>query len=151
MANTYTQIIIQIVFSTLGRENLIRESFREELEKYITSIIQNDGSKLLSIYCMPDHCHALIGLHPQESVSNLVKNVKSKSSKWIAERKFVKGKFSWQIGYGAFSYSRDSLDNVVKYILNQPQHHEKDQQDFKAEYIRLLKEFKIDYDDRYVF
>ena len=149
MPNTYSQIYIQIVFAVKGRENLISKSNREELHKYITGIVQKRDQKLLSIFCMPNHTHILVGLKPSISVSDLVRDIKAGSSNFINEQKWVKGKFSWQEGFGAFSYSRSQIDNVIKYILNQEEHHKT--VSFKEEYIDFLKKFEIEYDEKYLF
>ena len=149
MANTYTKIYIQVVFAVHRRRNLIRVENREELHKYITGIIRNRDHKLLSVFCMPDHTHILIGLKSPVSISDLVRDIKSGSSKFITDNNWVKGKFNWQEGFGAFSYSRDQIDTVIKYILNQEEHHSK--KSFKEEYIGLLDEYEIDYDEKYLF
>lgn len=149
MPNTYTQIYIHLVFAVKSRENKILETFRIELEKYITGVIRNRKHKLLAIYCMPDHAHILVGINPEQSISDLVRDIKANSSKFINDKKFLRQKFSWQYGYGAFSYSRSQLDNVIKYINNQPKHHKK--QTFKEEYLEILKKFEIEYDERYLF
>ncbi len=149
MANTYTQLYIQFVFSVKGRENLIKESFREELEKFICGIITSKKCKLYSIYCNPDHTHLFVSMHPTISPSKLMEDVKSGSSKWLNEKKYIPGKFLWQDGYGAFSYSKSHIDNVVRYILNQPEHHKK--QSFKEEYLLLMEKFEIEYDSKYLF
>lgn len=149
MANTYTQLYIQFVFSVKGRENLIKETFREELEKVICGIIQNHNCKTYAIYCNPDHTHILVGMHPIISSSKLMENVKSGSSKWLNEKKYIPTKFSWQDGYGAFTYSKSHIDKVVKYILNQPEHHKK--RSFKEEYLIMLEKFEIEYDAKYLF
>ncbi|MCX6220518.1 MAG: IS200/IS605 family transposase [Bacteroidia bacterium] len=143
--NTYTQIYIQIVFAVKGRQNFIEEQYREELQKYLTGIIQNRLQKLLTIYCMPDHVHLFIGLKPNMTISNLVRDIKSLSSPFISERL----KFNWQEGFGAFSYSKSQIDQVVKYILNQKSHHQK--LTFKEEYIEFLKKFEIEYLEKYLF
>jgi len=149
MANTYTQLYIQLVFAVKGRQNLVSEKFRVNLEKYICGIIKNEKSKPLAIYCNPDHTHILIGLHPSVSISDITKKIKANSSKWINEKGFINGSFRWQEGFGAFSYSKSQMDSIVKYILNQPKHHKKST--FKEEYIKLLHEFEIDYKDVYLF
>jgi REP element-mobilizing transposase RayT len=136
LANTYSQVYIQIVFTVKGRQNLIRPEIREELHKYITGIITNRDQKLLSIFCMPDHTHLLIGLKPSISISDLVRDIKAGSSKFINDTKLIKGKFSWQEGFGVFSYSRSQIDTVIKYILNQEQHHTN--KTFKEEYLEFL-------------
>jgi len=149
MANTYSQIYIHIVFSVKGRQNLILKSFREELHKYITGIVQNRDQKMLAVYCMPDHTHILIGLRPSISISDLVRDIKASSSKFINDKKMVRGKFNWQEGFGVFSYSRSQVNNVIRYILKQEEHHKK--KTFKEEYIDLLKKFEIEYDEKYLF
>ena len=105
MPNTYTQLYVQIVFALKGRENLVSEIFRERLEKYMCGIFSNNKSKPLAIYCNPDHTHVLLGLHPSISISEMARDIKANSSKWVNENKFIRGKFNWQEGYGAFSYS----------------------------------------------
>lgn len=149
MSDTYTQLYIQLVFAVKHRESLITESFRDELEKYICGIISNKKCKPLSIYCMPDHAHILIGLHPNISISDLVRDIKSSSTVFVNEQKLSGSPFKWQQGFGAFSYSRSSLDSVIKYILNQPAHHTK--QSFKQEYTDFLKAFEIEYKEQYLF
>ncbi len=149
MANTYTQLYIQLVFAVKHRNSFIQEHFREYLQKYITGIVQSNEHKMLAIYCMPDHTHILIGLNPKQSISDLMRDIKASSSKWINEQRFIDGKFEWQPGYGAFSYNRSLLDAVVKYIHNQKTHHQK--QSFKDEYLNFLKKFEIDYKPEYLF
>ena len=149
MANTYSQIYIHVVFAVKGRQNLIRAEIREDLQKYITGIITNREQKLLSIFCMPDHTHLLIGLKPSISISNLVRDIKAGSSKFINDKNLIKGKFSWQEGFGVFSYSRSQIDTVIKYIQNQEKHHNK--KSFKEEYLEFLKKFEIEYDEKYLF
>lgn len=149
MANTYTQIYIQYVFVVKGRDNMIQECFREELQKYITGIIKNQGHLPITIYCMPDHTHVLIGLNPKQSISDLARDIKANSSRWINEHKFTNCRFNWQVGYGAFSYAQSQLQRVVKYINNQPEHHRK--KTFREEYINFLSKFKIDYREDYLF
>lgn len=149
MANTYTQIYVQIVFAVKGRQNLIVEKYREAVEKYICGIIKNDHSKPLAIYCNPDHVHVLIGLHPSFSISDMARNIKANSSKWINEQNIIQGLFQWQEGYGAFSYSKSQIDAVCKYILNQPNHHHN--KSFREEYLFLLQKYEIEYDEKYVF
>ena len=149
MANTYTQLYIQFVFAVQGRDNLIKESFREELEKVICGIVTNYKCKTYAIYCNPDHTHIFVSMHPTISPSKLMEQVKSGSSKWINDKKLILGKFYWQYGYGAFTYSKSHIDNVVKYVLNQPEHHKK--QSFKDEYLLLLQKFDIKHDPKYLF
>ncbi len=149
MANTYTQLYIQFIFAVKGRQNLIRESFRDELEKVMCGIVNNHKCKTYAIYCNPDHTHIFVGMHPTISPSKLMEQVKSGSSKWINDKKLIPGKFNWQDGFAAFTYSKSHIDKVVKYILNQPEHHKK--QTFKDEYLLLLEKFEVDYDPKYVF
>ena len=149
MANTYTQLYVQLVFSVKGRQNLINEKFRDELEKVISGIVSQQKSKTYAIYCNPDHAHIFVGLHPGISVSKLVEQVKSGSSNWLNEKKYIVGKFRWQDGFGAFTYSKSHIDKVVKYILNQPIHHKK--QSFREEYLSFLNKFEVDYDPKYLF
>lgn len=149
MPNTYGQIYIQLIFAVKHRDALINESFREELQKYMSGIITNRGCKLCTIYANPDHVHILVSLHPKISISDLVRDVKSNASKFINDKKFIPFHFQWQDGYGVFSYSASHLDAVAKYILNQPEHHRK--RNFKEEYIDLLQKFRVDYNDQYLF
>jgi len=149
MANSYSQIYIQIVFAVKGRQNLIKREHKEELHKYITGIVKAKKQKMLAINCMPDHTHMFIGFTPDMKISDLVRDVKSISSGFINEKKFVKGKFNWQHGFGAFSYSHSHIDRVVKYVLNQEEHHKK--KTFREEYIGLLEKFNVVYDPKYIF
>ena len=149
LANTYSQIYVHIVFAVKGRQNLIGTEIREELHKYITGIVTNRDQKLLSIFCMPDHTHILIGLKPSISISDLVRDIKAGSSKFINDKKLIKGKFSWQEGFGVFSYSRSQIDTVIKYIQTQEKHHSK--KTFKEEYLEFLEKFKVEYDEKYLF
>jgi putative transposase len=149
MPNTYSQIYIQIVFAVKGRQSLIREEFREELQKYMAGIIANKRQKLYAIYCMPDHVHILVSLKPSMSIPELVKEIKTGSTGWIKEKNWVEGVFSWQEGYGAFSYHKSDAGNVVNYILNQREHHKKET--FRQEYLTFLKEFEIEFDEKYLF
>ena len=149
MANTYTQIYIQMVFAVSGRRCLIKQSFKEDLYKYISGTIRNEGQKLISIGGMPDHVHLLIGLKPNLALSDLVKAVKTGSSNLVNSKRWVKGKFSWQEGFGGFSYSRSQIPTVARYIENQAAHHAK--RSFKQEYLALLRKFDIAFDDRYLF
>ena len=149
MPNTYTQLYIQIVFAVKGRQNLIPKQHKDEIHKYITGIIQKRDNKLIAINSMPDHAHIFVGLSPSQSISDLVRDIKTNSSSFITEKEFVRQKFSWQEGYGAFSYSQSHIDAVVKYILNQEAHHKK--KTFREEYISFLKKFNVEYDEKYLF
>ena len=149
MANTYSQIYIHIVFAVKGRQNLIPERNREELQKYISGITANQKQKLYAVYCMTDHVHLLVSLSPDVAISNLVRDIKANSSRFINEKGWMKGKFEWQQGYGAFSHSHSQTDAVVKYILSQQEHHAK--KSFRDEYLDFLKRFNVQYDERYIF
>ena len=148
MANTFTQIYIQFVFAVQNRISLIQPEWKDELYKYITGIVQNNGHKLIAINGIANHVHIFIGYKPNQLIPNLMQDVKGSSSKWINEKRFVKGKFSWQEGYGAFSYSNSQIDSVVKYINDQEMHHKK--HTFREEYILLLKKFNISFDEKYI-
>jgi putative transposase len=147
--STYSQIYIQIVFAVKYRESLIHASWEDELFKYITGTIQNKGQILIAINGMPDHIHILIAMKPSCCLSDLVREVKKSSTEFIKEKKFVRGKFQWQEGFGAFSYSQSALDNVINYIKNQKQHHRK--KTFRQEYIEFLEAFDIEYKEQYLF
>ena len=149
MANTYTQVHIRLVFAVQNRKALIVGPWKDQLYKYITGIIQNHGHKLLIINGMPDHIHILIGFRPTQSLSDLMQDIKGDSSKWINENNFVKGRFCWQSGFGAFSYSKSHVSTVIRYIQNQEIHHKK--KTFLAEYKKMLDDFGVDYDNRYIF
>jgi REP element-mobilizing transposase RayT len=149
MAGTYSQLYIQVVFAVRGRENLITTSWKDELHKYISGIITNKEQKSIIVNGMPDHIHAFIGMKPSMKISDLVRDIKNNSSNFINEKKFVKGRFSWQEGYGVFSYSHSHIENVYNYILNQEEHHKK--RSFREEYIDLLQKFEIGFNENYLF
>ena len=149
MSSTFSQIYIQVVFAVKGRENMIHYSWEEELYKYISGIVKNKEQKMLAINGMPDHIHFLIGMKPICCLSDLVREIKKSSNEFINERKFIKQKFYWQEGYGAFSYSHSALDNVIKYINNQKTHHKK--QSFRSEYHEFLNKFQVEYKEEYLF
>ncbi len=149
MPNTYTQLYIQFVFAVKGRESLIHKTWQNELYQYITGIVQNNKSKLITINGTADHIHIFIGYKPSVSIPDLVKDIKVASALWVNDKQLVKGRFSWQEGYGAFSYSRSQLDVVCKYIANQEAHHNK--KTFQQEYIEFLKQFEVEYDVKYLF
>ena len=149
MSNTYTQIHIQCIFAVKYRNAVIANSWKERLHKYIISIVNNNGHKALSINSMPDHLHLFFGMRPNQSLSDLMRLVKGDSSEWINKQKLVLGKFRWQEGYAAFSYSKSHTDAVVKYILNQEEHHRK--KTFLEEYKEMLKKFEINYDEQFIF
>jgi len=149
MANTYSQLYVQIVFAVKGRQNLISNKWKDELYKYITGIVANEDQKLIAINGMPDHIHILIGIKPNKALSDLVRDIKANSSRFINEKRWITGKFEWQSGFGAFTYSHSHLANVINYIQHQEEHHQT--KTFKEEYIGFLKAFEIDYKDEYVF
>ena len=148
MSNTYSQIYIQVVFAVKRREHFIKEKFREELQKYIAGIIEEKKQKLYAIYCMPDHTHLLVSLQPDMAIADLVRDIKSNSSSFI-KKKFGLNAFSWQAGYGAFSYSKSQAQKVVDYILSQKDHHKK--KTFKEEYMQFLERFEIKYEEKFLF
>jgi putative transposase len=149
MANTYTQIHIQLVFAVKYRAALIDKTWKERLHQYMTGIVQNNGHKLLRINGMSDHVHVLIGLRSSQSISELMQNLKRDSSAWINTEKLTPYRFAWQEGFGAFSYSHSHIDEVIKYIENQEEHHRK--RSFLEEYKTFLQKFEIDFDELYIF
>ena len=149
MANTYSQISIHVIFAVKGRENLLHDKFRNDVFKYISGILSNLHQKPLAVGGMPDHVHVFFGMSTDSKLSDIVRDVKANSSRFINENKFVKTKFHWQEGYGAFSYSRSQRDSVIKYIINQEKHHSK--KSFKEEYLELLTKFEVEYFNRYLF
>jgi putative transposase len=149
MANTYTQLHIQLVFAIKYRAALIQKEYKERLHQYITGIIQQNEHKLLQINSMPDHIHIFFGMRPHQSISSLVQNVKSESSKWINENGFCRSAFAWQEGFDAFSYSKTHVPDVIRYIQNQEAYHKKET--FLDEYKKMLKAFEVEYDERYIF
>ena len=149
MANTFSQIYVQTVFAVSNRMSLIKPGFKEDLYKYIAGIVRNQKQKLISINGMPDHLHILIGLRPSMALADLVREIKADSTNFINKNKLVHGRFSWQEGYGAFSYGHSQLDTIIRYIQNQEKHHQR--RSFRAEYLTLLRKFDIAFDDKYVF
>jgi len=149
MANTYTQIYIQIVFAVQGRQSLIRSQHNDELQKYIAGIVSAQDQKLIAINNMPDHFHILVGQKPNIALSDLVRDIKAGSSGFINDRRWVLGRFCWQEGFGAFSYSHSQLDAVIRYIQNQQEHHRRTT--FREEYLELLARFNVSHDERYTF
>jgi len=137
------------VFAVKNRQAQINEAIRVRTEKYITGIVQHFGHKMLAIYAMPDHAHLLIGFRPTQSLSDLMREIKSNSSEFINKENLTTAKFNWQEGYGAFSYSHSHLQNVIAYILNQPEHHRK--KTFRDEYIEFLKKFEVPFEEKYLF
>ena len=149
MANTYSQSYFHLIFSPKNRQALIQRAWKNELEKYITGIIQNNKHKLLAIGSMPDHIHIFIGYYLNHRISDLVEEIKTSSNKWINDNKLSRYKFEWQKGYGAFTHSHSQIDAIIKYVLNQEQHHKR--RTFKEEYLEILKKNDIKYNDDYLF
>lgn len=149
MANTYTQIHIHLIFAVKYRKSLINSTWKERLHQYFTGMVQKNNHKMLQINSMPDHIHMLIGLRPDQALSALVQNIKTESSKWINQNHFCESKFKWQDGFGAFSYSKSQLPNVIRYIINQEEHHRK--RTFLEEYKSFLKAFEVDWEEKYIF
>lgn len=149
MAGTFSQIYIQYVFAVKGRKNILHSDWRQEVFKYIAGIIKNKGQKPIIVNGVADHVHILVGLKPNMCISDLVRDIKNNSSNFINDQNWIKEKFSWQEGYGAFSYSQSQIEHVYQYIENQEEHHRK--KSFKEEYLDYLKKFEIEYDERYIF
>ncbi len=149
MANSYTRIYLHLVFTPLGRENVIPIKHKEELQKYTAGIIQKRNHKLLAINYMHDHVHILIGYQPSQAIPDLMRDIKASTSKFINERHWLPGTFRWQEGYGAFSYGHSQINDIIQYILRQEEHHKN--ASFKDEYLKLLQRFDIDYDPEYLF
>jgi putative transposase len=149
MANTFSQIYIHCVFATKDRDCSISQTWKNELYKYICGIVNNNNQKVYAINGVADHIHILISIKPNCLLSDLVRDIKASSSKWVNSKSFLKGKFQWQEGFGSFSVSQSQLDKVIAYIDNQEEHHKK--LSFKAEYLDFLKSYNIEYDEKYVF
>jgi putative transposase len=149
MANTYTQIHIQCIMAVKYRNSLIQPHWKDQLQKYITGVVQNYGHKMLAINNMPDHLHMFIGFRPNQSLSDLMRIVKSESTKWINDKQFTSAVFNWQEGYGAFSYSRSQVKKVVEYVVNQEEHHRK--KTFLEEYQLFLEQFEVEFEERFIF
>ena len=149
MADTFSQIYLQFVFSVKNRQSLIPEENKEELHKYLTGLVQNRKAKMLAVHCMPDHVHIFVGFKPVLSISDFVKEIKVESNEFINSKGWTKHRFAWQEGFGVFSYSHSHIDSVVKYILNQEEHHRK--KSFQEEYKEFLEKFQIPYNSEYLF
>ena len=149
MADTYTQLYVHIVFAVKGRQSLIPKEHKEALHQYITRIITNKKQTVIRINSIPDHIHVLVGMMPDIALSDLVRDIKANSSKFINQKRWIVGRFEWQTGFGAFSYSHSQLDAVVRYIKNQEAHHS--HQTFREEYLAFLKRFDVPYNPKYVF
>ncbi len=149
MANTYSQIYIHVVFAVKGRESSISNKFKDELYKYICGIVTNNHQKVYAINGIPDHLHILISIKPNCLLSDLVRDIKANSSKWINQKKIILGKFQWQEGFGSFSVSESQISKVINYIEKQEEHHRI--KSFRQEYIDFLKSYKIDFNEEYLF
>lgn len=147
--STYSQIYIQTIFAVKGRDSLIQPEWEEKLYKYITGIVQNKKQKMLAVNGIPNHIHFLIGMKPSCCLSDLVREIKKSSNEFVNENKLSKFNFSWQEGFGAFSYSHSQLNDVIAYIMKQKEHHKK--RTFKDEYMEFLNHFKVEYEERYLF
>ncbi len=149
MANTFSQIYLQFVFAVKGRQSLIHKDHKTELHKYMTALVQARKAKMLAIHCMPDHTHLFVGFKPSVLISDFVKEIKVESNEFIVNKKWIKGRFNWQDGYGVFSYGHSQIDRVCKYIFDQEAHHRK--KTFREEYNEFLKKFAIPFEERYLF
>jgi len=149
MANTYTQLYVQIIFSPRGRQNLTHNRIKNDIYKYIVGIIKKKNQKPMIINGMPDHVHIFLGFSPDIAISDLVRDIKSNSTNFINDNKLIQGKFSWQKGFGAFTYNKSQVPMVVRYIKNQEEHHRR--KTFKEEYLELLEKFGVDYKKQYLF
>lgn len=149
MAGTYSQIYLQVVIVVNGRQNLLGKIWRKDVFKYISGIITNKGQKAIIVNGVGNHVHIFVGLKPSMRISDLVRDIKNNTSNYINKKPLLKGKFSWQEGYGVFSYTHSHIDTVYNYILNQEEHHKK--YTFKEEYTKFLEDFQVDHDEKYLF
>ena len=149
MANTYTQCYIHLVFAVKNRDSLVKKEWKDEMEQYITGIVQNHKHKLLAIGSMPDHIHIFIGYNINHLIPDLVEEIKTSSNSWINTKQFSKFKFEWQKGYGVFTHTRSQLDTVVNYIRNQEKHHK--EKSFREEYLKILYDNEIKFEEKYLF
>lgn len=149
MANTFTQLYVQLVFAVKGRQSLIAKEHRERIQQYIAGIISKRNQKLLAIYCMPDHTHIFIGFKPTLAISDLVRDIKTQSSSFIREQRLTPFRFEWQEGYGAFTYAQSQVEVVCNYVRNQEEHHRK--RTFKEEYLEFLEKFNVEFEEKYLF
>ena len=148
MSDTYTQLYIHYVFAVQNRISLIQPDRKESLNLYILGIVENHHHHLYAINGDPNHLHLLVSMNPNQSPSDLMYQAKRSSSLWINQERLVKEKFSWQEGFGAFSYGKSQIPNLIHYIQNQEQHHK--EQSFSEEYLKFLELFEVEYDPRYV-
>lgn len=149
MSDTFTQIYIQVVFAVKYREALLHPDWEHKMYKYITGIVQNRQQKMLAVNGVADHIHFLVGMKPTCMLSDLVREVKKSSTEFINHQQFTPKSFRWQEGFGAFSYSHSQISNVINYIHNQKEHHQK--QTFRDEYIELLNKTEVSYKEEYLF
>lgn len=149
MAGTYSQIYIQVVFAVKGRDAFLQKPWRDEVFKYMAGIIKSKNQKPIIVNGVSNHVHLFIGMKPALALSDLVRDIKNNTCKFINDQKFTRGKFAWQEGFGAFSYSHSHIDQVYHYILNQEEHHR--EKTFKEEYVDILQKFEIEFDEKYLF
>ena len=149
MAHTYHQMYVQAVFAVKYRAAVIEQNWKYKLFSAIGNLINETGCKSIIVNGVEDHAHCFFGLKPPASVSDIMKNAKAKSSKWLNETGLLVNRFEWQVGFGAFSYNHSDIHNVYRYIKNQEQHHQK--QKFKDEYIEMLESHEVEYDEKYLF
>jgi len=149
MAGTFSQIYIQVVFAVNGRANLLRKPWRDEVFKYMAGIIKGKNQKSIIVNGVHNHVHLFIGLRPSMALSDLVRDIKNNTSNFINDQRFLPGKFSWQEGFGSFSYAHSQIGNVYQYILKQEEHHQG--KTFREEYLGFLHKFEIEYDEKYLF
>ena len=149
MANTYSQIYLHFVFAVKHRQCLIEKKHKEELHKYVTGLVQNRQAKMLAVHCMPDHIHIFVGYEPAVFIPDFIKEIKVESNEFVNTKKWTHQKFGWQNGYGAFSYAKSQISNVINYINNQEKHHEK--VSFRKEYHTMLDKFEVSYEEKYLF
>ena len=149
MANTYRQLYVQVIFAVQGRKHLIPKAHKAEVQRYMTGVIQARKHKMIEINCMPDHSHLFIGLHPDQSLSDLIEETKTAATKFIKQQDWMPYKFSWQRGFGAFSYAHSQISAVANYVKNQEEHHRK--RTFREEYFDFLQKFEVEYNEKYLF
>lgn len=149
MPNTFSQIYLQFVFAVKGRQSLISKQHKEELHKYLTSLVQARKAKMLAVHCMPYHTHLFVGFKPSVLISDFVKQIKVESNEFINSKKWTNDTFNWQEGYGVFSYGHSQIDVVCKYVMNQETHHRR--KTFKEEYHTFLEKFAVSYEEKYLF
>ena len=149
MGSTLSNLVYHVVFSTKNREPLLIPAVRDDLYRYIAGIVKKEKGVLIQIGGMPDHLHLVVKLNPAHSLSDVMKNIKAGSSKWINDQKMVMGRFGWQEGYGAFTISESQLSGVIQYVKEQESHHRT--LSFKDEFVLFLKRHRIEYDDRYIW